>query len=155
MNFLRNRIRLFLWVGLPVIAAAGIFFGVRDGGAAWKAHRGEGVAGTFVATHARCKVTRDTCSSIYGTFTSADGSVKRTDVILYDAPKALQDGGEAAALDSGAPHGVFLADGGTMYVQTMAFVVGGVVAALAWVLFLVTRFRRRQPGPATQPATTP
>jgi hypothetical protein len=143
VGFIKRRLRSFVWLGLPVIAAAGLFFGLRDGGAAWKAHRGEGVAGTFVATSAMCKVTGDSCSTVYGTFTAADGSVKREDVVLYEAPKELSGGGEAAALDSGAPHGVFLADGGSSYVMYTVFTVGGALAAIAWVLFLVTRLRRR------------
>jgi hypothetical protein len=144
VSFLGRRFTSFVWVGLPIIAAAGLFFGLRDAPAAWQAHRGEGVAGTFVATSARCKVSSDTCSTVYGDFTAADGSVKRTDVVLYEAPKALADGGETAAQDTGAPHGVFLPDGGSSYVMYTVFLAGGALAAIAWLLFLVSRFRRRK-----------
>jgi hypothetical protein len=98
---LQRRVRSFVWVGLPVIAIAGLFFGLRDGGAAWDAHHGVGTKGSF------------------------------------------------AALDSGAPYGVFPADGGAEYVAYTIFLSAGSAAAIAWILFLVSRFRRRRNAQAS------
>ena len=144
-----------MWVGLPVIAVAGLYFGLRDGGAAWKAHNGDGVAGTFVATRAMCKVTGDSCSTIYGTFTPAGGGAERTDVVLYEAPESLENGGQVTAIDTGAPYGVFPTGGGTAYIMYSVFAGGGAVAAIAWILIMVSKFRRRRASAAVaaEPAT--
>lgn len=150
-----SRIRsfLFFWIVVPLIATAGIFFGLRDGSAAWKAHNGEGVQGNFVATSARCKVTGNSCSTIYGDFTSTDGSVVKRHMVLYDAPKELNDGGEAAAIDSGAPEGVFVADGGNSYLIYTGFGAAGVVGWIVWILLVVRKIRRRSASPVTAPGT--
>ncbi|HWS36548.1 MAG TPA: hypothetical protein VN408_27910 [Actinoplanes sp.] len=152
-----SRIRsfLFFWIVVPLLATAGIFFGLRDGSAAWKAHNGEGVAGNFVATSARCKVTGNSCSTIYGTFTSADGSVVKRDMVLYDAPKELNDGGEAAALDSGAPEGVFVADGGNSYLIYTGFGAAGVVGWIVWILLVVRKIRSRAAAQVSTVAPQP
>jgi hypothetical protein len=140
------RLKFFLWVGLPVIAAIGLLFGTADLAPAWQAKSGTGVAGTFTADREDCG--RRSCS-FYGTWVSADGNKTRTDVILYDEPGSLRVGGKTEALDSGARNGVFATGGGSTYLLVTGFTVAGVAAAVGWVIFLLRTFRRRKAEPET------
>lgn len=144
------RTKVFTWVGLPVVAVAGLIFGSVDVVPAWKAKSGDGVVGTFTATREDCG--RRSCS-FYGTWTADDGSRTRTDVILYDEPDSLRVGGDTAALDSGARKGVFAKAGGSTYLLVTAFTVAGVAAAVAWIVLLVRAVRRRRTGAQAPPET--
>jgi hypothetical protein len=135
------RLKFFLWVGLPVIAAIGLLFGTADLVPAWQAKSGTGVAGTFTADREDCG--RRSCS-FYGTWVSSDGNKTRTDVILYDEPDSLLVGGKTDAIDSGARKGVFATAGGSTYLLVTGFTVAGVAAAVGWVIFLLRTFRRRK-----------
>jgi hypothetical protein len=138
--------KLFLWIGLPVIAVLGLVFGSVDVIPAWQARGGSGTAGTFTATREDCG--RRSCS-FYGTWVAADGSRTRKDVILYDEPDSLRVGGRTEAIDSGARKGVFATAGGFTYLLVTAFTLAGLAAAVGWILFLVGTVRRRKAVPVT------
>lgn len=142
------RLRFFLWVGLPLIAAAAFALSPNLV-PAWKAHNGTGVHGTFTAGHTECS--RRSCT-VYGDWTSVDGGTTRTDVILYDDPDGLTMGGAVDALDSGADNAVFASAGGSTYLLATGFVVAGIAAAIGWVFVIVNAVRRlrgrRQQVPA-------
>jgi hypothetical protein len=133
--------RFFLWIGLPAIAAAGIYFGSIDLMPAWKAHNGGGVVGTFTAEREECG--RRSCT-LYGSWKATDGSSDRADVILYDEPETLTGGRTTEAVDTGARSGVFATAGGSMYLMVTGFLVGGIVALVAWVFVLRNALRRRR-----------
>jgi hypothetical protein len=135
------RVKFFLWIGLPVIAAMGIWAGATDLGPAWTAKSGGGDKGTFTAAYEKCG--RRSCS-FYGTWKAAEGGAVRSDVILYDEPDSMKPGDSVDATDSGARNGVFTASGGYTYLLLTAFVVGGVAAAVGWVYFLYRTFTRRR-----------
>ncbi|MFI7541885.1 hypothetical protein [Actinoplanes sp. NPDC049599] len=142
------RMKFFLWIGLPVIAGLGLLFGAFDLVPAWQAHGGSGTAGTFTAEREECG--RRSCS-FHGSWTAADGSAKRDDVILYDEPDSLRTGATVEALDSGARKGVFATAGGSTYLLVTGFVLAGVAALVGWVFVLRNAFRRRR-DPAAVPA---
>jgi hypothetical protein len=141
------RMKFFLWVGLPLIAVGGLFFGSIDLVPAWQAKSGTGVVGTFTADREECG--RRSCS-FHGSWTATDGSTSRSDVILYDEPDSLRVGGTTEALDSGARKGVFATAGGSTYLLVTAFTLAGVAAAVGWVFFLIRRFRRRETASTAQ-----
>jgi hypothetical protein len=143
------RTKFFLWVGLPVLAGAGIMFGAFDLVPAWQAHNGAGTAGTFVAEREECG--RRSCS-LYGSWTATDGSKQLSDVKLNDGPDQVTVGQEIAAVDSGARMGVFAAAGGSSYLFVTAFVVGGVVALVGWVFVIRNAIKGRRRDPAAVPA---
>ncbi|MEU0546823.1 hypothetical protein [Micromonospora sp. NPDC005979] len=134
------RAKLFVWIGLPVIAGIGLLLGAGDLGPAWQAKGGGGTTGTFTAVSEECS--RRSCTW-HGDFVADDGA-KRADVILYDAPDTLSTGETAPALDSGARKGVFAAAGGSTWLLVTALTLAGLVAAVAWVLFLTHTVRRRR-----------
>jgi hypothetical protein len=141
----RWRRAFFVWVGLPVIAAIGFSFGMFDLVPAWQAKAGKGTEGTFTAVREDCGGRSCTW---YGDFVAADGGKRRTDVILYDEPDGMVVGQQVAARDTGARNGVFAADGGYTWLIITGLVVGGLVAAVAWVLILIRAIRRRRaPAP--------
>jgi hypothetical protein len=142
------RMKFFLWIGLPVIAAMGLLFGAVDLVPAWQAHGGGGTPGTFTAEREECS--RRSCS-FYGSWVAADGSAGRDDVILYDEPDSLATGRTTAALDTGARKGVFATAGGSTYLLVTGFLVGGLAALVAWVFVLRNAWRRRR-VPATAAA---
>src|SRR5262245_34985140 len=107
------RMKIFTWIGLPVIAVIGLGFSVRDVGPAWDAKNGKGIEGTFTAKREDCG--KRSCS-FYGDWVASDGSKTRPDVILYDEPDSMRIGDTTDALDSGARAGVFTKGGsGTFY----------------------------------------
>ncbi|MEU9045196.1 MULTISPECIES: hypothetical protein [unclassified Kitasatospora] len=132
------RMSIFLWIGLPFIAFVGIAKAAPDLVPAWKAQSGSGVIGTFTAVRESCS--HGSCD-FYGGWKAADGASTRTDVLLYDGPDSMRIGGTAAALDSGAPGGVFSTGGGSSYLLVTAFAVGGLAAAIAWPVFLWRTWR--------------
>lgn len=137
--------KVFLWFGLPVIAAIGIMLGAFDLVPAWQAKGGGGTPGTFTALREDCG--RRSCS-FYGDWVATDGSKTRSDVILYDEPDSLRVGGKTEALDSGARKGVFATAGGSTYLLVTGMVVAGLAAAIGFVVFLVKTFRRRKQAKA-------
>jgi hypothetical protein len=150
LNKIENvRMTFFLWVGLPLIAFAGLFYGSQDIVPAWQAKNGSGVVGTFTAVRQECG--RRSCS-FHGRWEAADGSAKRSDVILHDEPDSLTLGGRTEARDTGDRNGVFATSGGYTYLLVTGFVVAGAAAAIGWVAFLLRTFRRRRPEAAEQQA---
>lgn len=139
------RTKVFVWIGLPVIAVAGLMFGAFDLVPAWQAKAGKGTPGTFTAVHEECG--RRSCSWD-GDFAATEGGGRRADVILYDEPDGLGAGDAVPARDTGARNGVFAAAGGSTWLLVTGFVLAGVLAAVAWVV-VVARWvsRRRAPGP--------
>lgn len=142
--------KVFVWIGLPVIAAIGLMLGATDLAPAWQAKNGGGTAGTFTAVneeHSRRN------SEWHGNFVATDGGARRTDVILYDAPDGLTRGATAPALDTGARKGVFSTTGGSTYLLVTGLTVAGVLAVVAWVVIIVRKIRRRRE--AAQPPAPP
>jgi hypothetical protein len=141
------RMKFFLWIGLPVIAALGLGFGAQDVIPSWDAMNGKGTAGTFTAKREDCG--RRSCS-FYGDWVSSDGAKTRPDVILYDEPDSMRVGDSTDALDSGARSGVYTKGGSSTFYLTLAFTLAGVAAAIGFIFVLLRRFtRKREPAPAT------
>jgi hypothetical protein len=139
------RAKVFVWIGLPVIAIAGLMFGAFDLAPAWQAKAGKGTSGTFTAVREDCG--RRSCTW-HGDFAATDGGGQRTDVILYDEPDALAAGDTVPARDTGARNGVFASEGGSTWLLLTGFAVAGVLAAVAWVIVVVRAVtRRRAPAP--------
>ncbi|MBQ0892120.1 hypothetical protein ABT214_14140 [Micromonospora purpureochromogenes] len=146
------RTKVFVWIGLPVIAAIGLMMGATDLVPAWQAKGGSGTAGTFTAVNEECS--RRNCEW-HGDFVATDGGARRTDVILYDAPDGLAQGDAAPARDTGARKGVFSTTGGSTYLLATGLTLAGVVAAVAWVVMVVRMVRRRRTADETSaPPTT-
>ncbi|MET8355104.1 hypothetical protein [Micromonospora sp. NPDC005206] len=140
------RTKIFVWIGLPVIAIAGLMFGAFDLVPTWQAKAGQGTPGTFTAVREDCG--RRNCTW-YGDFAATEGGGQRTDVILYDEPDGLVAGDTVPVRDTGARNGVFATAGESTWLLLTGFVVAGVIAAVAWVIILVrTVSRRRAPAPA-------
>ena len=135
------RTKAFVWIGLPVIAIAGLLLGAFDLVPAWQAKAGNGTAGTFTAVHEECG--RRNCSW-YGDFAAGEGGARRTDVILYDEPDGLGVGKAVPAYDTGARKGVFAAAGGLTWLLLTGFVLVGVAAAVAWVVIVLRALNRRR-----------
>ncbi|MEU2613058.1 hypothetical protein ABZ570_15980 [Micromonospora sp. NPDC007271] len=154
MSFLNTingwRTKVFVWIGLPVIAAIGLMLGVTDLAPAWQAKNGGGTPGTFTAVHEDCG--RRNCEW-RGTFEATEGGTPRTDVILYDAPDGLAPGATAPARDTGARAGVFSTTGGSTYLLVTGLTLAGVAALVAWVVIIVRAIRRRRE--AAQPTPPP
>lgn len=140
------RTRIFVWLGLPVIAVLGLTFGAFDLVPAWQANAGNGTPGTFTAVREQCS--RRNCNW-YGDFAADQGGARRTDVILYDEPDALRVGDAVPARDTGARNGVFSTKGGSTWLLVTVFVLAGVIAAATWVVLLVRWLTRRR---AVRPA---
>ncbi|HEU4348133.1 MAG TPA: hypothetical protein VFR35_10125 [Actinoplanes sp.] len=134
------RTKVFVWIGLPVIAVAGLLFGAFDLLPAWDAKAGNGTPGTFTAVREDCG--RRNCTW-HGDFATESGG-QRTDVILYDEPDGLAVGDAVPARDTGARNGVFSTEGGYTWLVVTGFVLAGAVAAVAWVLILVRALKRRR-----------
>ncbi|MCW3820223.1 hypothetical protein ONA91_37920 [Micromonospora sp. DR5-3] len=146
------RTKVFVWIGLPVIAAIGLMMGATDLAPAWQAKNGGGTAGTFTAVHEECG--RRNCEW-RGDFVATEGGARRADVILYDAPDGLTTGATAPARDTGARAGVFSTAGGSTYLLVTGLTAAGVAALVAWVWIIVRAIRRRRETsrPATPPAS--
>ncbi|SCL17064.1 hypothetical protein GA0070624_1200 [Micromonospora rhizosphaerae] len=142
------RSKVFVWIGLPVIAAIGLMLGATDLAPAWEAKNGGGTSGTFTAVNEECG--RRNCEW-HGDFVATEGGAKRADVILYDAPDGLSQGSTAPARDTGARKGVFSTTGGSTYLLVTGLTVAGLAAAVAWVVIIVRMIRRRR-QPAEPPA---
>lgn len=142
------RLKFFLWIGLPILAAIGVMFGAFDLVPAWQAHNGGGTIGTFTAEREECG--RRSCS-FHGSWAAADGSARRADVILYDEPEGLGTGKTVEATDSGARKGVFATAGGSTYLLMTGFVVGGLAAFIGW-LFVIRNAVRDRRGAGTPAA---
>jgi hypothetical protein len=141
LNKIANwRAKVFLWVGLPILAGMGLFLGVTDLVPAWQARSGDGVVGTFSANREQCG--RRTCS-FHGSWQAADGSAGKADVMLYDEPDDLRVGGTVEAIDSGARKGVFATAGGSSYLLFTGMTVAGAAMAATWVFYLYRAFRRK------------
>jgi hypothetical protein len=113
--------------------------------AAINAAQGEGQAGTFIAEHRSCAPMRfggESCSW-YGTFESADDSVRVADVLLNtDSPQSVGD--RVAVLYEGEsdPPKVYLADGSTDWLWGLVLLLGG-IGYLAWGGWRLLRSRTR------------
>jgi hypothetical protein len=138
--------KIFTWIGLPLIAVVGLGFSVQDVVPAWDAKNGDGTAGTFTAKREDCG--RRSCS-FYGDWVSSDGSKTRSDVILYDEPDSMNVGDTTDALDTGARNGVFTRGGTGTFFLTVGLTVAGLAAAIGFIFVLIRRFtRKREPQPA-------
>ncbi|MEV0806401.1 hypothetical protein [Micromonospora sp. NPDC050200] len=146
------RTKIFVWIGLPVIAAIGLMLGATDLVPAWQAKGGSGTPGTFTAVDEECS--RRNCEW-HGDFVAADGGARRTDVILYDAPDGLSQGGTAPARDTDARKGVFSTTGGSTWLLLTGLTVAGLVAAVAWVVIVVRLIRRRRQADETSAPFAP
>jgi hypothetical protein len=133
--------RVFLWIGLPVIAAMALLFGSFDLLPAWQAHNGGGTAGTFTAQREECG--RRSCT-FHGSWAATDGSARRDDVILYDEPDSFGVGDTTGAVDTGARKGVFATAGGSTYLLITGFVVAGLAALVGWIFVIRNALRRRR-----------
>ncbi|MEU3452520.1 hypothetical protein ABZ671_02780 [Micromonospora sp. NPDC006766] len=155
MGFLNTisgwRTKIFVWIGLPVIAAAALIFGTYDLAPAWQAKNGGGTEGTFTVEYQKCG--RRSCDW-RGTFIATEGDARRTDVILYDAPDGLAVGATAPARDTGARSGVFSTTGGSTYLLVTGITLAGAVALVAWVTIIVRAIRRRRAA-AAEPSSPP
>ncbi|MFG1675031.1 hypothetical protein [Micromonospora sp. NPDC049282] len=154
MSFLNKidgwRTKVFVWFGLPVIAAIGLMMGATDLAPTWEAKNGGGTPGTFTAVHEDCG--RRNCEW-RGTFAADQGGGRRADVILYDAPDGLAVGGTAPARDTGARAGVFSTTGGSTYLLVTGLTVAGVAALAAWVVIIIRKIRGRR-AKAAAPAVS-
>ena len=135
------RLKFFVWIGLPVIAVIGLMLGATDLAPAWQAKGGGGTAGTFTALDEQCS--RRNCEW-RGEFVATEGGVRRTDVLLYDAPDGLTAGATAPARDTGARKGVFSTTGGSTWLLLTGMTAAGVLALVAWVVIMVRKLRRRR-----------
>ncbi|MFJ8579108.1 hypothetical protein [Micromonospora sp. NPDC093277] len=146
------RTKVFVWIGLPAIAAIGLMMGATDLAPAWQAKNGGGTAGTFTAVNEECS--RRSCQW-HGNFVATEGGAQRADVILYDAPDGLAKGATAPARDSGARGGVYSTTGGSTYLLVTGLTVAGVAALVIWVAMIVRAIRRRREKAetSTQPAS--
>ncbi|MGC5017225.1 hypothetical protein [Micromonospora sp. DT47] len=133
--------KVFVWIGLPAIAAIGLMLGGTDLVPTWQAKGGGGTAGTFTAVDEECS--RRNCEW-HGDFVATEGGARRTDVLLYDAPDGLTEGATAPARDTGARKGVFSTTGGSTWLVVTGMTVAGVLAAVAWVVIIVRMVRRRR-----------
>ncbi|WP_200208871.1 hypothetical protein [Micromonospora coerulea] len=146
------RTKVFVWIGLPVIAAIGLMLGATDLAPTWEAKNGGGTPGTFTAVDEECS--RRNCEW-HGDFVATEGGARRADVILYDAPDGLTRGGTAEARDTGARKGVFSTTGGSTWLLLTGLTVAGLAAAVAWVVIIVRTVRRRRTADETSaPPTT-
>ncbi|ATO15481.1 hypothetical protein O7600_20520 [Micromonospora sp. WMMA1998] len=154
MSFLNKidgwRTKVFVWIGLPVIAGIGLMMGATDLLPTWQAHNGGGTAGTFTAVYEDCG--RRNCEW-RGTFAADQGDDRRADVILYDAPDGLAVGGTAPARDTGARAGVFSTTGGSTYLLVTGLTLAGVAALVAWVVIIVRTVRNRRAKPEGEPVS--
>ncbi|WP_346537130.1 hypothetical protein [Micromonospora sp. DPT] len=140
------RTKVFVWIGLPVIALIGLMLGATDLVPAWQAKGGSGTAGTFTVVNEECG--RRNCEW-HGDFVATDGGARRADVILYDAPDGLVAGDTAPARDTGARKGVFSTTGGSTWLLVTGLTLAGVAAAVAWVVIVVRTVRRRRQAAET------
>lgn len=135
------RMKFFLWVGLPVLAAIGFTFGAFDLAPAWQAHSGGGTVGTFTAEREECS--RRSCS-FHGSWTATAGNDRRTDVILYDEPDTLDTGETVEATNTGARKGVFATAGGSTYLLMTGLVTVGLAAFVGWIFVIRNALRERR-----------
>ncbi|GAA3734634.1 hypothetical protein [Micromonospora maritima] len=154
MSFLNKidgwRTKVFVWIGLPVIAGIGLMMGATDLLPTWQAHNGGGTAGTFTAVYEDCG--RRNCEW-RGTFAADQGDARRADVILYDAPDGLAVGATAPARDTGARAGVFSTTGGSTYLLVTGLTLAGVAALVAWLVIIVRAVRNRRAKPEGEPVS--
>lgn len=139
------RRKFFLWVVIPAMAVVAVFTGVQDLGPSLRAKQGEGVVGTFTATHEKCR--RRSCT-VHGTFTATDGSSKRENLILRDSGDSLSIGDTAPALDSGDDDAVFPPGGGAGVPLSIGFLAVGSLILAGYLFVLVRKIRRRRAGAA-------
>jgi hypothetical protein len=135
-----------IWVTIPGLAAFAVFTGVQDLGPSWRAKQGQGIVGTYTATHEECR--RRSCT-MHGTFTADDGSSKRENVILRDSGDSLRRGDTAPALDSGDEDAVFPPGGGAGVPLAIGFLTVGTLVLAIYLFVLVRKVRRRRTSPAS------
>ncbi|MFI5835160.1 hypothetical protein ACIA5A_15955 [Micromonospora sp. NPDC051300] len=111
---------------------------------AWQAHVGAGTPGTYTSVSEECR--KGVCTST-GDFVASDGGARRTDVGLTGGPRRMPPGATAPARDVGAPSDVYGTASGGVGLVSVAFVLIGAAAAVAWAVMLVRAFRRRHNGP--------
>lgn len=138
--------KIFTWIGLPVIAVVGLGFSAQDIVPSWDAKNGDGKAGTFTAKREDCG--RRSCS-FYGDWVAGDGSKTRADVILYDEPDSMNVGDTTEALDTGARNGVYTVGGSGTFYLTLGLALAGLAAAIGFIVVIIRRLtRKREPQPA-------
>ncbi|MEV4417485.1 hypothetical protein [Catellatospora sp. NPDC049609] len=133
----RRATAAFVWLVLPMLVLAMTLEGAQQLRPSWRAHRGVGTPGVFTTT--RC-VKADCFSG--GVWTSDDGSRTLRGVRLHDAPAGPhQVGDRIRALDTGLPHGVYVA-GGSAYLSATVELAAGVLGLLVLLALLASRLRR-------------
>jgi hypothetical protein len=124
-------LRLLGWlaaVGLLVLGAVLLFFGIRDVGPSWAAHLGHGVPGVFTATRPRqwqdCTQTCRTATEWFGTFTSRYGT--RAGVPINADGAHITTIGQQEAVLYESNGFVYANGGGVDWLLTTLMVVGGI-----------------------------
>lgn len=131
----------FVWRYLtPFIAAFVIYQAGSSIGPAWRAHQGDGIRGMVTVTQRDCSG-RGGCSYT-GDFVSDNGKDRRQDVGLASGFSNLAVGVRVVAFDNGDPDNVFPPGGGEDWILTGLFLVGSIIALLAWI-YLVAMKRTR------------
>lgn len=136
------RKKFVIWLVLPIVSGALLWFGGQDIRPAWSAKAGGGTVGTFTADERECG--RRSCS-FYGDWVAGDGGSSRDDVILYDEPDGFRVGDRVEATDTGARKGVFATAGGYTYLLVTAMTAGGAIALIYWLATIVKAWRARAP----------
>lgn len=96
---------------------------------ALRAARGDGVSGTFVATHLRCvqHPGHELCAW-YGSFRAPAGTASRADVAMYGSNRAMfRSGQRAPAIDVGRRAQVYPPSGSHEWVVLAILLVAGLV----------------------------
>jgi hypothetical protein len=118
------------WVMLLASSAGALLLllAVPNLGPAFRAARGDGVEGTFVARDLRCvqHPGHELCSW-RGTFRPEEaGGTARTGVYLYGSGRGtLRTGQQVAALDTGRESRVYPPDGSREWIPTLGMALGG------------------------------
>jgi hypothetical protein len=133
---------------IPLFAVTALVVGSMDLGPAVRAARGDGMPGTFLVTSRECG---KSCT-LYGDFTSDDGSVVRVDVMYLDGTPRVQVGDSLRALDAGDRSGVFRPSGSHQWALIVIVMGMGAVGATWWLwrypLRALLRLRRQRGGPS-------
>jgi hypothetical protein len=137
---LLDRMWVFLFgVMLPAVCVMVLVWSPQDLGPAWRAHRGEGAPGVFVALNESCG--RHSCSWT-GDFTNTATGVKRRDVLLSGGNPSWP-GDRVAALDSGDRGTVYAASGNPDWWLIPVLMTVSFLYLLGWAVFVVWWVRRR------------
>ena len=136
-----SRLLLITMCCAAAVAIAGLILITAYGRSDWEAHRGQGTAGTYTVTSARC-----TKQCVYtGDFTSASGGDDRRGVGLGAASDSLVAGQKVAAIDVGRG-GVYSASGDDagIIADWVLETVAGVLGAYTVTKLACDSLRRRR-----------